>query len=273
MQKYKWPQALFLSFYSRELYRDVGKNWRGIGLIYLLILSALCWFFLIGKMQLIINELHNVGLPPIIKQVPKISIRKGQMTMDKPSPYFIKSESGNKPLIIFDNSGKFTDLQQTSAAILVTKTDFMMRTNNGIVQYPLKDISDREITPESLTNLLSNIKTWFSFVAYPISVIVSFLYHLVQVIIMAIIGSMVAATLERQLDYIALLRLSSIAITPPLLITTAFAVFGIRFPYHMAFYIILSLVYLFCAILFSDKKVMKLNNETHIDDSYDDIID
>ncbi|MGH9874005.1 MAG: hypothetical protein ACRD9S_16260 [Pyrinomonadaceae bacterium] len=34
---------MILSFYSKSLYRDVGKNWRGTGLLYLLFLLVLVW--------------------------------------------------------------------------------------------------------------------------------------------------------------------------------------------------------------------------------------
>ena len=36
-------QALYASLYSRDLYRDVADNWKGIGRLYLLLLLSLTW--------------------------------------------------------------------------------------------------------------------------------------------------------------------------------------------------------------------------------------
>ena len=43
MKRYSIFHPLVLSFFSKSLYRDVGKNWRGTGLLYLLLIIALLW--------------------------------------------------------------------------------------------------------------------------------------------------------------------------------------------------------------------------------------
>ena len=43
MKQFGLLRAIWLSFYSPELYRDVARNWRGFGLLYLTVLLALSW--------------------------------------------------------------------------------------------------------------------------------------------------------------------------------------------------------------------------------------
>jgi hypothetical protein len=43
MKHYGRLQAVYLSFFSGDLYRDVANNWTGIGLVYLLLLLAAAW--------------------------------------------------------------------------------------------------------------------------------------------------------------------------------------------------------------------------------------
>ncbi len=45
MRKYTIFHPYVMSFFSKDLYRDVGQNWRGIGAFYLLVLLIISWVF------------------------------------------------------------------------------------------------------------------------------------------------------------------------------------------------------------------------------------
>jgi len=45
------PLAIPLSCFSGELYRDVARSWRGVGVVYLLLVNALCAVPTIIKIQ------------------------------------------------------------------------------------------------------------------------------------------------------------------------------------------------------------------------------
>jgi hypothetical protein len=42
MRRYSIFHPLVLAFYSKPLYQDVGRRWKGTGLGYLLLLLAVC---------------------------------------------------------------------------------------------------------------------------------------------------------------------------------------------------------------------------------------
>ena len=56
MRRYGRIQGLVLSLGWTDFYRDVAKDWRGIGMLYLLLVIALTWIPLLVKLQLFINR-------------------------------------------------------------------------------------------------------------------------------------------------------------------------------------------------------------------------
>ena len=42
MRRFSGLHALVLSFFSPALYRDVALQWRGIGVLYLLLVATIC---------------------------------------------------------------------------------------------------------------------------------------------------------------------------------------------------------------------------------------
>ena len=67
-------QALYMSFYSGDLYREVVKNWRGVGYLYLACVIAGSWFIMSIAAQVIINNALNKYLEPYIAKCPTVTI-------------------------------------------------------------------------------------------------------------------------------------------------------------------------------------------------------
>src|SRR5262249_57870727 len=64
-------RAIPASFFSRDLYRDVARVWRGVGIAYLLLLTALLTVFVAVEMQIGLNHwVHSSGAKDFIEQVP-----------------------------------------------------------------------------------------------------------------------------------------------------------------------------------------------------------
>ncbi len=55
MKRFGLFHPIWMSFYSRALYRDVAQNWKGTGFLYLLFLLALSWIHPIVQLH------HRVG--------------------------------------------------------------------------------------------------------------------------------------------------------------------------------------------------------------------
>jgi hypothetical protein len=105
----------------------VGKNWKGVGFLYLLLLLALCWIpgmikFNSSIFNFVINE-----APKIVGQIPAITIFQGEVTTDKPGHNFIIDPDNGTLFGIIDTTGQFTSFEGTEAKFLLTKNKFMAK--------------------------------------------------------------------------------------------------------------------------------------------------
>lgn len=103
---YRYWQALYLSFFSRSLYVDVGKRWQGVGFCYLVIL------FLILSIPLTVYSiaeynLYNKRYMEPLEAIPSFIVQNGNVIFDKPMPYVIKNDLG-EVIVMVDTTGKNT---------------------------------------------------------------------------------------------------------------------------------------------------------------------
>ena len=123
---YNYWQALFKSFYSSRLYIDIGKRWKGLGLLYLLLLIAILTLPYSLKSMFLFSKDFDRNIIQPLKQLPPIYIQNGKVSIDKPTPYFIKNDE-NQVVIIIDTTGKITEFtdKYPHLNILVTKNKIM----------------------------------------------------------------------------------------------------------------------------------------------------
>ena len=88
----RW-QALYLSFYSSALYIDVAKRWRGLGLIYLLLMVMLTTFVYSIKNIIDYNAKFEEQFILVLRELPKITVTEGRVSIDEPMPYSIKNKT------------------------------------------------------------------------------------------------------------------------------------------------------------------------------------
>ena len=91
MNQYGCWRAIFMSFYSRHLYRDIAKNWEKRIFLYLTLIAFL--FALPFAFQQL-KEFNSSTLPflnEMLAQAPGISIKDGVLRTPENHPYFIKT--------------------------------------------------------------------------------------------------------------------------------------------------------------------------------------
>src|SRR2546428_11609695 len=110
MRRYSVVHALLLSFFSRDLYRDVARNWRGAGLIYLLLLVALSTVLFLARAQIGIAQWARGEASQVVNQIPPIQIRHGVVQVSGPSPLIIRASKGTT-LAIIDTSGSVASFE------------------------------------------------------------------------------------------------------------------------------------------------------------------
>ena len=250
MKQYGIFHPLLLSFYSKSLYRDVAKNWKGVAFAYLLLLLALTWIPVMMQFHYNLSDSVSRDAPQIVNQLPKITITNGEASIDAPVPYSIIDPQSGAQLAVIDTSGQITSLAQTKAFALLTKKNFMMRQKNRVETrvYDLSEIKSFTLDKDSVMSWVLAFKKWFALVAYPFAVGGSFAYRIIQVLLYALIGTLFANILKTTLDYAALVRLSVISVTPVILLNTLRRLMDIHIPFTWLISFMIAMGYLFIAV-------------------------
>ncbi len=260
MRQYNIFHAFFMSFFSRKFYRDVGENWRGIGYGYLFILALLVWIPTMLNGYLHWRQFTNNELPKIIEQLPQAVIKDGELSIDTKSPFFLRDpEKPNSIIAVFDTTGKYTDLSNLETNILFTKTAFFIRDKKSDNVKEIRYIDDDslrnlDLSHDSINNFIDHYKEkallLFFSVLYFVLVLLWFVYRMVQVLLYATVGIIFTKIVSNvKDDFGMLMRLTSVAITPAVIIGTALEFFPGHSHVPLLGYLGISLAYLFFAVV------------------------
>jgi len=154
MQQFAKYKALYMSFYSDSIYRDVWNNWKGYGLQYIFILSVVVSVLLGGVW---INKAYNFKsedvahivvdrlfdnpdmtfeqslnrILDIMAQIPDARINNGITSTPKNEPYFITDPIDSSNLAVIDVSGKYNNLEEVNSDILLSRTRLIISSEKG----------------------------------------------------------------------------------------------------------------------------------------------
>ncbi len=121
MKTYSVFNAIPLSLYSMEFYRDVARNWKGVGALFLLLTVPITAL----STGVILFNLYFTQVGPLqaaSRNIPDIEVRNGQLV--SPVESVVIEYDGSKVLVI-DPSGKYGP--STEGQFVMTKSDFRFR--------------------------------------------------------------------------------------------------------------------------------------------------
>ncbi|MFC1738707.1 DUF1189 domain-containing protein [Planctomycetota bacterium] len=250
MKKFSIIHIPVLSFYSKELYRDVGLNWKGAGFAYLLLLLAVCWVPVMINVHMVFSDFVNNAAPAVVEQVPRITIADGEVSIEEPQPYYIKLPDSNDVLAVIDTAGEIEsleDVEDTNAILLLTKNKVIMRQSGLETRtYDLSEVKKFAFGGDDIMGWLRIFGKFFAIAAYPFALICSYVYRIIQALIYAAIGLLFASVCKVKLPYNALLRLAIAAVTPCIIVGTILDITGIYVPWPL--YPLVALGYLFYGV-------------------------
>ncbi len=246
MKKFSIIHIPVLSFFSKDLYREVGLQWKGICFGYLLLILAVCWIPTMVKIHLSFTGFVKNDAPPIVEQVPEITITDGQVSIKEPQPYYIKIPDTNNILAVIDTTGSIESPQDANAFCLLTKNSIIMKQSMLETRtYDLSQVKKLTVSGDDIMKLLHTAKKFLLIILYPILLLSSYVYRIIQALIFAAIGLLFASMCKVSLQYGALLRLAIVAMTPCMIIKTVFGLAGVYFPCISLLYIAITLAYLY----------------------------
>ncbi len=271
MKKFSIIHLPVLSFFSKDLYRDVGLNWKGICFGYLLLLLAICWIPMIIRINLRFAGFVKNQAPPVVEQVPEITITDGQASIKEPQPYFIRELDSNQILGVIDTTGSINSPSDANALILLTKTSLIMQKSRLETRsYDLSLMENRTVTGDDIMKWLHIIKKFFLIASYPVALLGSYAFRIIQALIYTAIGLLFASTCKVTLSYAALLRLAVVAMTPCMIINTVLGLAGVHLPCTvLLLYFLITLAYLYfgvyaCAQKPPAEQVLQVQEQTQI---------
>ncbi len=236
-RRYGRIQGLALSLSSGPFYRDVARNWGGIGMLYLLLLFALTWIPVLVKIQIGVNQYVHDELPKELKDFPTITIQGGKASSPAPQPFEIKDPQSGKAMFVMDTTGKITSLEQTPAMYLLTETKLYMRSENKVEVYDLSRAPDIAISKEWIQSRFDAFAPWFAAVAFPLVMIGSIVRAMVMILIGGAIGMVFNNSNRAGLGFDALLRLAAVGMTLSVYVDTVLELAGVAVPFWFWFLI------------------------------------
>jgi ABC-type multidrug transport system fused ATPase/permease subunit len=215
MKQYSYVKAIGLSFYSRELYRDVAKNWQASVGVYLAFVLFLAWLPTMFLMQLGLRTAVPYVVTQIIPQLPEITIKDGVVSTPLNQPYYIKDTETKAVLGIIDTSGQYTTLKRVNAEVLLTKTEFFTREQRGLVKtQKIAPTFNLSIKPEQVKEKVLFWAPWLWMILLPLMVFLTFIFRLFQAAVYALLGLFFSYLIKANLSYTSIFKITVVAMTP-----------------------------------------------------------
>ena len=269
MWKFDFFHTLIGSFYNPDTYRDVVTNKKGNTFGYLALLVLICCIPLMMALISGINKFMNDDGAYIVNQVPGITISNGIVTMDKESPYFIKTKGGETIIVIdLSHSAGITGLQG-NAKVLLTKSKLIAQEKeNETRSYNLSKI-------QSFTLNAKTIHEWFGYawiiyvIIFVFMAIAFYIYRLVQALVNGIFGLIISAIMKVNLEFTDLMFIAMVAITPVAIIASVVWAYQIQIPAKGWLGFILTLGYISFGILANKPQPTNTGVENSVSDHVD----
>jgi hypothetical protein len=216
MRRHNAITAIPRSFFSADLYRDVARNWRGIGFWYLVLVMLLTTIFPVLEVRAGLRKFARDEYPRVAREFPEFTIKNGQVTSSEQQPYDVKDPDTGEVLFRLDTTGKTKDLTQTKAIVLLTKDRLHTRDNRGnIKSYNLKQFNvDLTVNEQNLVRWMDNVARHGPWVFGVTLFVFKLVGYLILVLIVGALGLAISNSLHAGLTYAQTLRLAAIAATP-----------------------------------------------------------
>ena len=255
VKRYSRFRALVLSLFSRDLYRDVAANWRGIGFLYLLLILALTWIPEIYKMQVGFKDFAQTEFTSMIQDFPPITITKGVVSSPAPQPYYMRERESGKVIFILDTTGQVTQLPPGKDPMaLLTKTELIYRNQQETKIAELAHDLDFYIDRQKLQGWMDWWAGKFAYFAFPLFLIGSLIFRLITTLIYAVVGLIFNAIYQKNLTFGALMRLAAVSTSAVIYIDTVMDLSGKHIPYWNLLGFALTCVYVSMAVRWAEPR-------------------
>ena len=281
--RYNILTAIPRALYRREVYRDAALQWKGVGLIYLLVLIALACAPAMVRWQVIVSEFLATApaqstsatpeerkhpplpalLQNIIGQAPDMTLHDGALTLPETAhpPVIIADPDTGKPLILIDTIGKAALQENPSAIALLSSHALTLRLGGQPYSLPWQELMERFDAPRGKDVVITQamLTAWTEAGVAGLSgvpagmyvglVLTTFAALALRMVMFALIGHLVCRMLRRELSFRALMRMAALAATPVVLFSALELLSGkLIFAHGSLVYFLMQGAYMFFAV-------------------------
>lgn len=222
MKRFNALHALVLSFYSGDFYRDVAKNWTGIGFLYLLMLLSVAWLPSGVRTFKAFTRFVDGKGAAMAQQMPAVTIENGVMRATPSGRHELKEPRTGEIVMIIDDTIDTVPADITMDGAVLTRTEF--GTFNSRRQerrvWQLQPAFNFALTRARTQEFLSGLPFWAAPVIYVGLVIGSLAFRFGQALLYGNIGMFFARQLKADIDYRAAVRIAAVAVTPVIVLRT-----------------------------------------------------
>ncbi len=243
MKEFAAYKAPFYTFFSAPFYRDLLKNGKGVGILYLLILSSIFWSMQTAKIFAVMQMgVNGPEVTQFVAQIPVMKTTNGKFSIDKSSPYIIFDEKKG-PGIVFDIKGKMKTLADTKGAtVLVTEDYLVARKSTGVEEsIPWAKFPDFAVTKAMVEDWRGKITPICTAVVWATGIFVWF-GHVVLALIYGLVGLIFD---KRKVGFRAMMRLAAFAMTPSIIFSVLQELTGFRVPLYALISIIMQIGFMY----------------------------
>lgn len=253
MKKYRMVQLPFLAFFSKRLYRDIGRNWNGVNLAYLFLLLAICCVPVAMHKRGEILQSLEANQVKILNQIPEIHIRNGNAIVEADMPYYIKNNAGD-PVAIIDTTGSMNYIDDPTVQVMLTETKLIVRRGRTLFnKFDLESVEDLYIDKHVINGWISWAKSSIAPLSYAIFLMLSYILAVMLMTLIAVIGLIFSSIMHSALSFKGTMRIAVAAATPSIIGLTVSSALGLSVPLYAFFAI--TCAYLLMGILSCSSKV------------------
>jgi hypothetical protein len=241
------------TLYDFSLYGEVSKQRVGRTIGYYALLLLVTSLILATTATLEVRSAINKHVIPELHKLPVVTIKNHQASANVPQPWvksFEDENNGQKMVAIIDTTGKITDFQPGEIGFILTRTQLLMRNQNG--QSPtldLKDVDDMVIDA-------TFVKKWIPWVlagTFGIVLVFGFLWYvfakLFLALVLSLVGLVASATRStRSIGYGRVLMIAMYAITPAIALDLLEGALQLHLPMFWLVYLAVGSVYTVIAV-------------------------
>ncbi len=255
-------KGIYLSWFCRDFYHDVVKNWHGLGLKYLMVVLACFWLMLSIRLQVEVVNFTDGFLLPVLRQVPELILTEDRLTMNVSSPHEVKDPRTGKTLLIFDTRADAQEPPLDLDGIFYIGDKQILHYHGQKSEFELKGSWKKPLITAEMLKGLEEAKDWSGTIVFSVFYLATLFFVTLQVFLYGLVGFALSGVLRRPLSYSQAGRVAAIALLPVLTLEFLQRITGVFLPLWTMVSVFLAIGYVIFGIRSTS---IKLNRPELVD--------